>query len=219
MTPEELEQIKKRADAATPGPWFWDTNRRFHVTMLKAPQDGGTCVMDFVRWGMNGAQPRFNDTQKIFGGILRTMEEYDRDQNRENPNAAFIAHAREDIPALLAEIERLNTALKAADQVCEAIDSYMKNGEFFDPLTTRLVMAWREKTIEMTTGPSITQRMRENYRSCKGCKYYEMKQDGSFRGWPVFIYTCRSPKLIDILQIDGNLPREDRTPDWCPEMP
>lgn len=107
MTEQELEAIRQRAEQATPGPWFWDTNRRHRSIMLKAHQNGGTCIMDFTRWGMHSAQPRINDNSDLFGGILRTMEEYDKSE-LDNPNADFIAHARQDIPALLAEVERLN---------------------------------------------------------------------------------------------------------------
>lgn len=107
MNEQELNEIEARAEAATPGPWFWDTNRRYKSTMLKAPQNGGTCVMDFTRWGMQSAQPRFNDTCASFGGILYTMEQYDK-TGLPNPNADFIAHARQDVPALVAEVRRLN---------------------------------------------------------------------------------------------------------------
>jgi hypothetical protein len=46
--------------------------------------------------------------------------------------------------ALKAEIERLRKALEAADRVCESIDGYIQNGEFFDPVTTKAIMAWRK---------------------------------------------------------------------------
>ena len=111
MNEQELNEIEARAEAATPGPWFWDTNRRYKSTMLKAPQNGGTCVMDFTRWGMQSAQPRFNDTCASFGGILYTMEQYDK-TGLPNPNADFIAHARQDVPALVADVRRLRAALE-----------------------------------------------------------------------------------------------------------
>ena len=107
MNEKELAEIEARAEAATPGPWFWDTNRRYKSTMLKAPQNGGTCVMDFTRWGMHSAQPRFNDTGVSFGGILYTMEQYDK-TGLPNPNADFIAYARQDVPTLVAEVRRLS---------------------------------------------------------------------------------------------------------------
>lgn len=69
MTQEQLEAIRKRAEAATAGPWELDGD------------DGGI-------WNNGG----FN-----FLGTARNF--YDDDAN-------FIAHSREDIPALLAEVER-----------------------------------------------------------------------------------------------------------------
>lgn len=61
MTPEELKEIKERADKATPGPWS----------------------MEHCDYAL--------------GGFLDDL---------------FIAHAREDIPKLVAEIDRLRKALK-----------------------------------------------------------------------------------------------------------
>ena len=117
MDEKRLSEIEKLANAATPGPWFWDTNRRIRSCGLKAPHDGGTMVMDFVRWGMHSAQPRFNDCSKMFGGILRTAVEYDENPEIENPNAAFIAAAREAVPALVAEVRRLRAQV-GSSPVC-----------------------------------------------------------------------------------------------------
>ena len=167
MNEQELNEIEARAEAATPGPWFWDTNRRYKSTMLKAPQNGGTCVMDFTRWGMQSAQPRFNDTCASFGGILYTMEQYDK-TGLPNPNADFIAHARQDVPALAAEVRqlqqrlgeceandqlldhleteivRLRAALEASEKVCKIISEYMSSGEFFDPETSKAIYEWQD---------------------------------------------------------------------------
>ena len=80
MTEERLFEIKARAKAATPGPWY-------HVlaaivgTTPRPDDDNTTCICN-TEWG--------NSTNI-------------------QPNAEFIAAAREDVPALLAEVERLRT--------------------------------------------------------------------------------------------------------------
>lgn len=77
LTKEELESIRKRAEAATPGPWFW---------------------LDDGRLYSDGAD-------KVIGEVIEGKDETWFDLF--DANAEFIAHAREDIPKLLAEIERL----------------------------------------------------------------------------------------------------------------
>lgn len=78
LTEERLFEIKARAKAATPGPWY-------HVlaaivgTTPRPDDDNTTCICN-TEWG--------NATNV-------------------QSNASFIAAAREDVPALLAEVERL----------------------------------------------------------------------------------------------------------------
>lgn len=47
---------------ATPGPWRWEINLQSKIVHLVGgkPQFDKT-VMDFERWGMGGAAPRFNE--------------------------------------------------------------------------------------------------------------------------------------------------------------
>jgi len=85
----DLTPIKERCKKATSKPWhtgwLWDVDE-WHKAELKV----GLTV---------GATYR--------GGIcLINLREDGQD------NAAFIAHAREDIPALIAEVERLRIALQ-----------------------------------------------------------------------------------------------------------
>ena len=80
MTNEQLQAIKARCEAATPGPW---------VAGREA---------DFMR-----PMQSFNVglTRKAFDeSPLNSWDQWEA-------NAIFIEHARTDIPALLAEVERL----------------------------------------------------------------------------------------------------------------
>jgi len=81
MTPEELKAIRERAEKATPGPW-------------EADKDLPAVLAHSRRWderlSMLTVNPIFGDDGK----------QWRHDQQ-------FIAHAREDIPRLLDEIDRL----------------------------------------------------------------------------------------------------------------
>ena len=95
MTPEELAAIRARAEAATPGPW-----------------DGvpGRCILP------DDWNHRYTAHQVIEGCIYNPNAENDH---------AFIAHAREDIPALVAEVERLQAELAAARARIAALENQL----------------------------------------------------------------------------------------------
>lgn len=78
MTDTELTAIERRAQAATPGPWMWT-------------YDGSS------DWSV-GPEP---DTQ---GQAVANCHRYRAPFNHD---AVFIAHAREDVPALVAEVRKL----------------------------------------------------------------------------------------------------------------
>lgn len=91
MSDERLEQIKARAAAATPGPWeAWDT--------------GDPPAEDEARaWIVTPAS-------------LHLATLYAGDPSA---NATFAAHAREDIPALLNEIDRLHEEVRGQRAVAK----------------------------------------------------------------------------------------------------
>jgi len=49
----------------TPGPWAWFGNARTNSIYLATVHGGRRFVMDFTRWGMRGAQPRFQTERGI----------------------------------------------------------------------------------------------------------------------------------------------------------
>lgn len=83
---KELEGIRCRCDAATSGPWTAYIEGRDH-----------TSGSDFIMTGVFGDPDHGNDLE-ITGA---TIADYD-----------FIAHARQDIPKLLEEIERIKVESK-----------------------------------------------------------------------------------------------------------
>ncbi|MCX6785204.1 MAG: hypothetical protein NTV81_04795 [Candidatus Komeilibacteria bacterium] len=76
---EELEEIKQRCERASPGPWRSMVEGRDH-----------TSGSDFIMTGTTEAR---GEDIELLGATIDDQE--------------FIAHARQDIPRLLEEIERL----------------------------------------------------------------------------------------------------------------
>ena len=114
MRTEQLAEIRARVEAAAPGPW------------------AETCM------GSEGYH--VHEATRITGKrrkrlALCTYESWETDK----ANAAFIAHAREDVPALLAEVERLAGAVAAATElVRQSRGSYLFGG------------AWAAGTVSAT---------------------------------------------------------------------
>ncbi len=101
MTPEELNEVKLRVNAATPGPWHADI----------------TDASDIVVWGPeknqfigNVGRDRYSETH--------TAVYFDG----EAEDAIFIAAARSDVVALVAEVRRLQKELRIAYEVPEERD-------------------------------------------------------------------------------------------------
>jgi hypothetical protein len=118
---DRLAEIKTRAEAATPGPWRWRGNTDNRHIWLQTPRMGAMTIMDFVRWGMQQAVPRF-----AVDGLMRnadslvTYEVAPEATSRKDPrvyradiagirhpDAEFIAASRADVDWLVAEVERL----------------------------------------------------------------------------------------------------------------
>lgn len=88
MTEQELQAIKERVAAATPGPWYYNNA---HV----ATKEGVA----------GGYPPNEASVCELYDG------EYIENKNGVN-DARFIAHARQDVPVLVEEVERLRKALE-----------------------------------------------------------------------------------------------------------
>ena len=107
MTPDEalserdLEVIEQRAGAATPGPWF--------VRHLDDDYAAGlTAVSTVPDTGRHEGWPRFDGAEIVAATIVQNPCAYAVvADGKWDQNADFIAHAREDVPSLVAEIRRL----------------------------------------------------------------------------------------------------------------
>lgn len=102
MTEERLAEIRGREKAATQGPWVADEHA-FSVTLGYNPDHKRThgygCGNNFVC--------DLNDGE---------YHEYYREAEQ-RANADFIAHAREDVSALLDEVERLRAEIARQENV------------------------------------------------------------------------------------------------------
>ena len=118
--PLDLDKYRALADAATPGPWGWhghddSYSGPFLGTWL--PGLGLSIVMDFVRLGMRRAQPRFNvDGMMVKACPDLAVQEVDYRADIaaiDHPDAAFIAAAREAVPALCDAIDALQRPINS----------------------------------------------------------------------------------------------------------
>jgi hypothetical protein len=110
------EVVSLEGIEATPGPWRWEVNPGSHgIELCGGKPMYDMTVMDFVRWGMRHAQPRF-----VVGGLLYKAEQFmhvapQRAHHKEwfqllnHPDANLIAAA----PCLLKAAERLLAELHA----------------------------------------------------------------------------------------------------------
>ena len=143
----DISAIRQRAEAATPGPWQWFGNTDVNDIYLATVRWGRQIVMMFERWGMQSAQPTFIEgrTWKANPGDsldfdlgcgakkakdLAVFEVAPKATRRDDPkvyradvsglrspDATFIAHSRQDVADLLAEVDRLTSELKEARQL------------------------------------------------------------------------------------------------------
>lgn len=137
MSEQQLAEILARANAATAGPWKWSGNTEVRDMRLQAQHHGGLTVMDFVRWGMQDACPRFARNWVMYrademveyqvhqlGWVDKSEPPYRADiSGIDHPDARFIAAAREDVPELVAEVQRLRAERHSTN---EALDDAVR---------------------------------------------------------------------------------------------
>jgi hypothetical protein len=113
MKREELEAIKRRAEAATPGEW-----KQAHP--WGPPDEHGYVSMPGIFAG---------ETSVVFG-----TKGY-ADISFKEADAEFIAASRQDVPALVVEVEKLRILL---EQVLPQLDSYGDGLSYFPQRAERI---------------------------------------------------------------------------------
>ncbi len=122
MTPEELDAIRAREQAATPGPW---TGPEYD----DSPGDAG--------WWINGGGTHGSAYEHAVAVALPYNP-------RGGDDAEFIVHAREDVLALLAEVARLTAPLGDWDDDALPLTKAAASVE----LTLRLTLPGQKATFE-----------------------------------------------------------------------
>ncbi|HEX6682270.1 MAG TPA: hypothetical protein VF062_05720 [Candidatus Limnocylindrales bacterium] len=101
MDADELAEIEERAEAATPGPWYAHFIDDDHFANLVAVSTKPESV-------------RIGHSDTVAATLIQFPARYvDIADERWDENAYFIAHARQDIPRLLAEVRRLRKLLES----------------------------------------------------------------------------------------------------------
>ena len=105
-TDAELQGIRERCQAATPGPWVWVNTEAASLAEVNPDR--------LVHW--DPSRLTEVDGIPVFLGQedVLAVESFDGAESAlfvGTADAAFIAHAREDIPKLLAEVDRLRALL------------------------------------------------------------------------------------------------------------
>ncbi len=150
MSTPTITEIRERWKSASPGPWHWfgnvDTSRIWLGRWANGL--GGTTVMDFVRWGMQGAQPRFIDDDwmmnkasemPVFEVAPTATHRADRRVYRadligvRHPDAEAIAAASADVAQLLDVVSRL-------EDLADWHDTKADKARRFRPATENRVM-------------------------------------------------------------------------------
>lgn len=125
MNDDEIREARKLFEEATaiaPAPWQWFGNVKTSEVYLASVARGRILAMDFARWGMAGAQPRFQVrlTGEPGSGIMQKPASLPTDLGPQmvgshrndfvgigHPVARLLAAAPELVARLLAEIEDL----------------------------------------------------------------------------------------------------------------
>ena len=121
--------------AHTPGPWKWRINRSNKRVYLNAR---GYTVMDFVRYGMSSAAPRFRDNENL----MVRAEEIASDIPGYNHHNKWDQDLNHDDARLIAAAPELLEACKEAMTTIDAMLGVI--GDFADPWGTDHKKEWLE---------------------------------------------------------------------------
>lgn len=142
LTSEEIAALEEMEKKATKGPWSWNLSLKSKRIMLESATRGYETVMDFTRWGMNGARPRFRRSLDSDGkcAIMIEGEEFaaivpGREhhagwfQTLDHPDANLIAALRNAFPRLIATIRALEADVSRLDGILKG-DPTLISAEF-----------------------------------------------------------------------------------------
>lgn len=144
---------------ATPGEWAWQVNKTSRSIELRA--NGNRIVMDFARWGMNGAQPRLRHlggADLMVDAKAFAVDVPGREHHRTwfqtlcHPDAALICAARNELPTLLDENEALRARAEKAVKRLEALGTTVALAEQLVPKDARRVVTKDGEEMDLLDG-------------------------------------------------------------------
>ena len=109
LTDEELADLERLAEVATPGPWyvrFLDDNDAMNFVAISTTPDNGRGE----RW------PDFDHREIVAATLVQQPHYVAVADERWDENAWFIACARDAVPRMAAEIRRLRLRLEAGGE-------------------------------------------------------------------------------------------------------
>ena len=99
---EDLDEIERRADAATPGPWF--------VRILSDEYSTAITAVTTKPGRLDDPPAHFDPSEVVAITYLQQPEYATLDVGESDSNASFIAHARIDVLRLVEEVRRLKAS-------------------------------------------------------------------------------------------------------------
>jgi len=121
---EALAVLARIPEGYTEGPWEWFGNLKVRSVYLATKHSGRRFVMQFERWGMQGAAPRFQHVTKHLMYRFERWANKERDYRADirgidHPDAILIALAPDLATNLTAAVERVGELEACGDEdVC-----------------------------------------------------------------------------------------------------
>lgn len=139
----DLAAIRARLDAATPGPWTFFANKPGQSADNWGDWSVDTVGPDDAILRHNPQRQRSEDDEKDISDVIAC-------DFRDRRDAEFVAHAREDVAALLEECERLRWLCDRLFDPAEARDRLQTDGAYLDAET----IADIQRMIDVSEGVS-----------------------------------------------------------------
>lgn len=177
--PLDVQAIRARCDAATPGPWFaTEADSSMIGSSLNSYNDSRYTVstkLGWAGWETDGGHEGY--------GISEA-------------NALFIAHAREDVPALVAENRELRAELYRLLRSTVAIQKYTAAFNAYKDLEAEMAKALQWIAKHPDVGDPFLPTV-ESERRCRYCnEIVEGIPDDFPRDQPVFCSRAHAEAII-----------------------
>lgn len=181
--PEEVnvDELLALDSAASPGPWRWNVNPESRQVYLECAGRGRghLYVMDFVRWGMGGAAPRFRDAKDLMvrvDELTATVPGREHHQRwfrtLKHPDAELLVASRNAAPTLARKVKALEAKIEEQrDRISEAWDVLDDVGRVNPSLPIACAQAMQERATfrrQVIEAEAEIKRLRNSLRRMLG---------------------------------------------------